>query len=126
MRKLGKFLLVIVVLGGIGYGVFTFFLSPTVNNDKLTLTASFLDNITDATVCESHFNPNTISLCESFQTTMGSTSFTHTEVAAGSNVVSTITISGNDESFTFSFIEEENTGLGAFLNATNYYIDLIE
>jgi hypothetical protein len=126
MAKLGKRLFIIVIIGVVLYVVYLFGVMPSENNSPVTLTTSFLDNITDDGVCESHFNPNTLSLCETFQTTMGSTTFTHSEVASGEEVVATITVGTNEETFTFSFIEEENTSLNRFFNPTIYFIDIIE
>jgi hypothetical protein len=126
MAKLGKIFFIIVVIGVVLYVVYLFGMMPSDNNNPVTLTTSFLDNITDDGVCESHFNPNTVSLCETFQTTLGTTSFTHSEVGSGDEVVVTITIGSNEDTFTFSFIEEENTSLNRFLNPTTYLIDIIE
>lgn len=126
MRKILRFFGILVVIGALGYLFFLFFVSPDTQNDPETVTISFLENIASADVCTTHFNPETVSHCESFKTAIENETFTYTLAAAGDDILVIITIGTNSDNFTFSFIDEPNTGIAGFFHSTNYYIDIIE
>ena len=126
MSKFLKILISIVAVGVVGYGFFLFFVSPDTNNSKTSLTASYFENIVDINVCEEHFNPETITFCETFTAELSTATFTHSESLVGENVSVTITIGDNEDIFIFTFIAEENTGLSGFFHKVNYLIDSIE
>lgn len=129
MNKLLKIVGIIAAIGVIGYLFFLFFISPDYDNDKLTLTNNFVENITDETICETHFNPNTEALCTVFKASISlNTSLTHEVVQSGEDVLVTYTdsITEIDIEFEFTFIEEDTTGLKAFFHPKTYLIDLIK
>ena len=126
MNKFFKITIIIVAIGIVGYGFFLLFVSPDTNNSKTTLTASYFDKVTDDSVCEDHFNTETVSFCETFTDELSTATFTHSEALVGVNVAVTITIGDNEDIFIVTFVEEENTGVSGFFHKTNYAIDTIE
>ena len=127
MKKFGKILLIIVVIGGVLYGSYMFFLMPKGFVSETEVTQSFLDNIKTTTVCEEHFNPETISLCETFTTGLADSEIIVVSIVKlGDTMHVTLSVGDTSESFVFSFLEIDNSGVNGFLNKTYYKIDLIE
>lgn len=126
MNKFFKIVIVIIVLCMLNFGFYKLFISPDVDNSKLTLTVSYFDHITSAAVCENHFNPETASFCEIFTSELKTESFTHSEASMGNNLAVTIIIGDIEDIFVVTFIEETNPGISGFFHKTNYLIDTIE
>ena len=127
MKKFGRFLLVIIILGALGYGFYMLFVMPKGFVKKEDILTSFISNVGQANVCEEHYNPETYSNCEAIVAGLTGESVAITDLSAfGSEVTMTLTIGDTDEDFTVTFIEEEVTGLSGFFNSKYYYIDIIE
>ena len=129
MSKMLKLIGIIAFIGALGYVFFLFFVSPGVENDKVTLTKDFMDNISDTTICDTHFNPETKSICTTFRDTFkDETDLEYSLVTVGDVVRITFTdaVTENEIDFEFTFLEETNTGISGFFHSTNYKIDLIE
>lgn len=128
MSKILKVIGVLVIIGILGYGFMIFFVSPDYDNDKIELTNSFLSKINETDVCETHFNPETISICSSFKENISTeTGLTFEVVSSTSGTIVTFKNSNNEElQYEFTFTEEANTGVSGLFHKTNYRIDLIK
>lgn len=126
MSKFLRIVLIIGVIGALIYAFFLFFVSPAYNHDKLTLVQSYFDNITSESLCEDHYNADTLSHCLVVQNGLKTATFTHEEVLSGEAVIVTITIGTTSDTFTVTFVEEDNTALSRLFHKTIYYIDLIQ
>ena len=126
MSKLLKIGGIIIAVLAVVYLFFIVFVSPSTENDPETVAAYFFDNIAEDDICTASFNPETVSFCEAFQTSLESETFTYDLTTSGTRIIATITIDSNEDTFTMTFIEEDNTGIGGFFHSTNYYIDTIE
>lgn len=129
MNKLLKIVGIIALVAVVGYLFVLMFVSPDFDNDKVTLVTHYMENITSDDVCTDHFNPDTLQTCTTIKTQIEDLDeFTYEVVLSGQSVDLTITdtTSSNTVEFTFSFIEETNTGLSGFFHKTNYLIDLVQ
>ena len=127
MKKFLRLLLILIVLGIIGYLVFIFIVMPSTNNSQTALAESYFINIGEDDLCETHFNPETITYCTTFQDLLKSeTMIIESAVKSGEIVNVTITIGSTHEVFKVTFIEIPVTGVKGFFNNTYYEIDMIE
>ncbi len=129
MSKVLRLFGIIAAVGAIGYVFFLFVVSPDFNNDRVTLTKDFIENIEAADICDTHFNPETKTVCTNFQDLIkGNNNLTYTLVTVGDKARITFTDSQteNEVVYEFTFTEEPNTGLSGFFHSTVYQIDLIE
>ena len=129
MSKLLKIIGVIALIGALGYVFMLVFVSPDFNNDKETLTTSFLENISEDDICSTHFNSETVALCTSFKDIIeDEAGLTYQVSVSGQDVVVTFTnpTDNNTVTYDFTFIANDNTGISAFFHKTIYYIDTIE
>ena len=127
MKKLGKRLLIVVIIVGVLYGAYMLFVMPAGYTDKDQLATDFFTNINDANACDTYFSSETASYCESFTALFeGETVGVSRTVTSGSTIIATVTVGTNSEEFTVSFITKEVTGMKSFFNKEYYYIDIIE
>lgn len=129
MSKILKFIGIIAAIGVVGYFFFLFIVSPSFDNDRVSLTKDFIDNIENTDICDTHFNPETKTVCTTFKTFLTSNSdLTYSLVTVGELVRVTFTdsVTTTEVVFEFTFIEESNTGLTGFFHSSIYRIDLIE
>ncbi len=127
MSKFLKILGVIVFIGALGYAFVLFFVNPSTNNDKVTLTRSFYDNISEENLCETHFNPETVDYCVTYQSILEGETYEISDIVSlGDDLIVTITMGSTSDDFHVTFIEEDNTGIKGFFHKINYYIDTIE
>jgi|GEM_PF-1932859 len=127
MKKIGKILLIIIGLGVVLYLFYLFVMMPTAANSPDTLAEDYFLNIKDSDVCETHFNPETVSYCETFKTLLEDEVFTINQIVKfGDEYKITITIDETSEEFIVSFISTEVSGIKGFFNSKTYLIDMIE
>ena len=127
MKKLGRRLLILLIIGGVLYGAYYFFVRPTGFTSKSELARSYFTSIHEPTVCEDHFQVETVSFCETFASLFDGETLvidSVTETSQTANV--TITIDDTTETFEVSFIRTTVTGLRGFLNGYTYTIDTIQ
>ena len=126
MKKLGKIVLILAIVGGLVYAGILVFVNPAGFVNKEDLTKSYITNIATTDVCETHFNTETQSACEIFKDSLsGHTVSVVSTTVSGENVVLVLDIDGTQGTFTVLFVEEEVTGLKGILNKYYYYIDVI-
>lgn len=127
MKKLGRRLLILIIIGGVLYGGYYFFVRPTGYTSKSELARTFFTEIHQNDACSSYFQEETQSFCENFTLLFEGETLTIgtvTETAQTAKV--TITIDGNTETFEVSFVQETVTGIRGFLNNYYYKIDTIQ
>lgn len=125
-KKLVRVLIVIIVIGVLAWAGLTFLL-PGGFNSETAVVQSFLDNQASEDVCEEHFNPETLQICEAFVDGLDGVTYTvDSTVKLGSEVIVTISVGSTSESFTFTFIEEESTVNIPLISSSTYKIDTIE
>ena len=127
MKKLGRRLLILVIIGGVLYGAYFFFVRPTGFTSKSTLAREYFTNIHETDACETYFQEETQDYCDTFSALFDGQTLTIgavTETAQTANV--TITVGDNSETFTVRFVSEPVGGLRGFLNSTYYKIDTID
>ena len=126
LLKLRNFLFVVIIIAGIGYGVYYVFMIPGGFTDKEELVSSYFDNIQSESLCVDHFNTETEDFCTNFQAVIEDKTLEITDLTkSGDNYLVTITVDTEEMEFEVSFIEIEVTGLKSFMNSTYYYIDII-
>ncbi len=127
MKKFLRLLLIIIVVGIIGYLTFIFIVMPSANNSQTALAESYFINIGEDNLCETHFNDETISYCTTFQNLLKSETIIIDSVVKSGEIVNvTITIGSTSEVFEVTFIATTVTGVKGFFNKTYYKIDMIE
>ena len=127
MKKAGKRLLILAIIGVILYGAYFFLARPTGFTDRRALVESYFTNIASSSVCSDHFNPETVSYCESYSALYDGQTVTIdslTQTATTVNV--TISINGNTDTSVVTFITEPLTGIRGFLHNQYYLIDDIQ
>lgn len=125
-KKLGKLLIILVGVGGVGYVAFLVFVSPSGFTEKEELINSYFENITSSTVCDDHFNTETQDYCTSFTSIIDTRTIeVSTLTENGDNYTVVVLVDNVSLEFDISFVEIEVTGLKAFLNSTYYEIDFI-
>ena len=126
MKKVGRLLIIIIVLGAIGYGFYMIFVMPKGFVNKEDLAQSYFENISSSTLCEKHYSPETLSNCEEVKQSFSGETITVSNVSSfGDTVTVTITLGDNDETFDVTFIKEDNSGIKAIFNKAYYFIDTI-
>jgi hypothetical protein len=127
---LKKLLRVIIILGLISGAVYTFYLTimmPRGYKDETLLVDGFIKDIAVESACDDYFNPETKDLCTSFQSNLEGETVTASEfVTVDDEIRVTLAIGENSDTFTFTFVEVEETGLRAFFNSKYYYIDTVQ
>lgn len=127
MKKIGRFFIIILVLGAIGYGFYMIFVMPKGFVNKENLAQSYFENISSSRLCEEYYNPETLSNCETIKAQFSGETLIVSNISSfGDTVTITLTIGESDETFDVTFIEEENSGLKGIFNKKYYYIDIIE
>lgn len=127
MKRWGRRLLVLLILGGIGYGSWFLFLRPTGFTNQVELTEHFFTFAANDGICEETFDAETMALCESFRPQLAQHSYTIESVRSfGSQVTITLTSDAGDVSFTVTFQETPTTGVRRYLHPVYYTIDTIE
>lgn len=126
LLKLRKILIIIFIVVAIVYVLFLVFYKPNGFTDKEGLVNSYFKNITNESVCDDHFNPETADFCEYFQfSSQDKTIEIMSLTADGDNYLVVILLNTREVELVVSFIEIEVAGLKSFLNKTYYLIDLI-
>lgn len=127
MKKFGKRLIIIAIIGVVLYGAYFFFVRPKGFTSRSELAEAYFTNLSDAEACDTYFNPETISFCNTFRAAFsGQTVVVDAVSETASSVTVTISIGDSTDTFTVRFISESVTGLRGFLNPNYYYIDTIE
>lgn len=127
LHKLGKLLIIIVIIGGLGYIAFLVFMNPSGFTNKEDLIKGYFNNISSESACEDHFNSETLNFCDNFQNLIETRTIEITDLLQnGDNYKATVLIDDVEIEFIITFIEIEVTGLKSFLNTTYYEIDFIE
>lgn len=127
MKKLGKRLLIVLIIAGVLYGAYMLFVMPAGYTDRGQLASDFFTNMNDADACETYFGTETRSYCSSFVDLFsGETVTVKRTVNSGNNIIATIAVGSTEEEFVVSFVSEEVTGIKRFFNSSYYYIDIIE
>lgn len=127
MKKLGKRLLIVAIIGGLLYLGYLFFVMPSGYTDRAQLTEDFFTNMNASDACDTYFNPETTSHCASFVALFeGETLTVEDTVPTSRTVTVTVDVGGNTASFEVSFVEEEVTGIKGFFNPVYYKIDIIQ
>ena len=99
---------------------------PDEHNDPANLARDYFENIERSDICETHFNPETISVCESLQTDFDGEEIVIDSITKlGESIIVTISIGDNDDIFIVTFIDEDVSGVKGFFNKKTYLIDLI-
>ena len=127
MKKLGRRLLILLIIGGVLYGGYYFFVRPTGYTSKSELARTFFTEIHQNDACSSYFQEETQAFCDGFVELFEGETLTIgavTETAQTAKV--TVTVNGNSDTFEVFFVRETVTGIRGFL--TNYYykIDTIQ
>ena len=126
IKKFLRFIIIIVVIGALGYGGFLVFVNPAGFTDKEELINSYFENITSESLCEDHFNTETEDFCINFQTLIEDKTIVVTSlISNGSGYRVQALIDDEETEFDFTFEEIEVTGLKAFMNSKYFKIDLI-
>lgn len=126
LKKLRNIVIVLAILGGIGYGSFLVFVNPSGFTDKEELINSYFDNIQSESTCDNHFNTETQDFCLNFTDLLDSRTLEITNLAkSGEGYLVTILVDNVSLEFDVTFIEIEVTGVKSFLNSTYYKIDFI-
>lgn len=127
MKKFGKRLLILIILGGLLYGGYYFFVRPTGYTSQVELAQTFFTELDRTDACEMYFNPETESFCTTFQTLFeGETYAVDSVTESASGVTVTISDGGSTASFDVTFIAEPVTGLRGVFHNQYYLIDTIE
>ena len=125
LLKLRNLLFVVIIIAGIGYGVYYVFVIPSGFTDKEELLNSYFDNFETESSCENHYNPETEDFCINFQNSNGTRTLEVTDLTKnGDDYVVNVLVGGVETEFNFTFIEVEVTGVKSFMNSTYYLIDL--
>jgi len=126
MKKLRKRLIIILVLAGVLYGGYMLFINPSGYKDETELTQDFFKDIHSSTACDTYFNPETITYCESFTALFdGQTVVIDTVSTTPAGATVTITVGTTSTTFFVTFVETPVTGIKRFFNKTYITIDLI-
>lgn len=127
MKKFGKRLIVVAVIGGLLYLGYLLFVMPSGYTERDQLAEDFFLNMNAADACDTYFNPETVSHCASFVTLFdGETLTVEDTVPTSRTVIVTVDVGGNTASFEVSFVEEEVGGIKGFFNPVYYKIDIIQ
>jgi hypothetical protein len=126
MKKLAKRLGIVVLVLGVLYLVYLLFIMPNGFTDREDLATSFIENLADDNACEDYFNSETISICETFQTSLeGHTvEVTNTSMVQGVMDV-TLLVDDAEVHFDFYFESYAPSGLRGVLTDEYYLIDSI-
>lgn len=123
LKIVGIVLAVLVVL----YGGYTLFLGPDGFTSEDELVESYITNLSSTDVCVTHFNEETLDVCNVFANTLKSEEVSVVLVDVnGDEAEVTLNINGTNESFTFIFISEEATGVKGFIYSSYYLIDYMD
>lgn len=126
MKKIARFFLIVAILAGVLFLAYFFFLRADGFTDREQLVTDYLTNLEVETNCNDYFNPETMSACDNFTTTLdGKTVEIISVEEVGSDVDATIEVDGIEIPFTFTFYEYEPSGLRGILNNEYYLIDTI-
>lgn len=126
LKKLRNLLIIVVVLGAIGYVAFLVFVNPAGFVNKEDLINSYFDNIASDTVCDDHFNSETTDYCTTFKSLIDQKTVEVSSLTpSGTSYVAVVLVDGVEIEFTFTFNEVTVTGIKSILNKTYYEIDFI-
>lgn len=126
MKKLKKWVIRILIIGGLGYAVFMIFVNPSGFTSEQDVLTSFIANIDSKNACENHFTTETQSACEVFVTTLDGHTVSIDDMSSSALEMEVVLeIDGTTESFVVTFQKVPVTGLKRFLNSDYYYIDMI-
>jgi hypothetical protein len=127
MKKLGKRLLIVLIIVAVLYGGYMIFINPSGYTDKEKLATDFFENIDNANACTTYFAEETTDYCESFVALFDGETITVEDTrSTSSGVTVTISIDGNEDDFLVTFIAEVVTVIKVFFNSRYYYIDVIQ
>lgn len=127
MKKAGKRLLILAIIGAVLYGAYFIFARPTGYTDKRTLVESYVANIGANTDCTEYFDPETIGYCETFSALFEGQTVTIESMTQTSQTVNvTLDVGGNTDSFAITFTSESLTGIRGIIHGQYYLIDIIE
>lgn len=127
MKKFGKFVLIILIIGAVLYGSFMIFVNPSGYTNTEDLTRDFFTNIHSNSACSTYFNPETEEFCDTFTALFDGETIVIDSLSRTNRSVSvTISVDGNSDSFEVTFVEIPVTGIKRFFNSSYYKIDIIE
>lgn len=127
MKRLGKRILILIVLGGVLYGGYFFLVRPTGFTSQEELASTFFEDMNSSNACETNFHPETISFCATFVTLFAGEQVvidSVTKTAEGVTVV--VSNNGTIASFDVTFIAETVDGVRGVFHSRYYLIDIIQ
>lgn len=127
MRK--SYLVIIAIVVFLGFSGFFYlnFIRATGFKTQNELIDSFVENIPNNDVCETHFVNATFTSCKTFvDLLVDDTVSVKSSTAVQDEVIVVLTINGNDAEFRFYFDTTLNTGIKSFFNKQYFLIEYIE
>jgi hypothetical protein len=122
-----KRLIRLIIIGGIVYLVYSFFLAPTIYTSQVKLVNQFFIDLNQPDVCNRYFQEETQDVCLTFVTSLDGVDFTLDSITKDSDEVKVVLVnSSNQMEFTFRFVEYNNKGIRQFVYPHYYYIDIIK
>lgn len=127
MKRFGRRLLILLILGGLLYGGYYFLIRPTGFTSQEELTTAFFENMNSNDACDTYFNPETKTFCATFVTLFDGEEIAVDSVLETANGV-TVTISNDGTTATFevTFIAESVEGVRGVFHNRYYLIDTIK
>ena len=127
LKKLLRMIIILILISGAVYTFYLTIMMPRGYKDEMLLVDDFIKDIAVESACDDYFNNETKDLCTSFQTSLEGETVTVSEfITVNDGLRVTLTIGENSDTFTFTFVEVEETGLRAFFNSSYYYIDTVQ
>lgn len=127
MKKVGKWVLIFVIIVGVLYGAFMLFINPSGYTNREDLARDFFTDIHSAQACSKYFSVETADYCETFTDLFIGETLTVDSVSSTVNKVTvTISINGNSDSFDVTFVELDVHGVKGFFHNVYYRIDVIQ
>ncbi len=127
MKKLGKRLFIIIIVGAVLYGAYFLFMKPNGFVSSSAVSESFFSSLSESDVCENHFNSETTDLCTVVVDELdGKTVVVDDVVTSGSETTVTLTVDAVEISFVITCITQEPSGLRGILTNEYYLIDTIK
>lgn len=126
MKKLGKRLGIVIIIGVVLYGVYMLFVIPNGYVSEEEALNAFFDGISGETICEDTWNESTLAVCDSLVSQLEGhviEVIDITKTSTGADIellVDDVTIE-----FTATFYEYEPSGLRSFTSDTYYLIESI-
>ena len=127
LKKLLKMIIIFAVITGMVYLFYITIMMPRGYKDTSLLVEDYIANLDSENACAEYFNPETKDVCTTFQASLeGETITISDEVTVDGDLLVTLSVNDNQETFLFTFISVEESGIRAFFNSSYYYIDTIQ